>query len=245
MISYSQAGSDLTLTEAVNTAGRQRMLTQRIVKAYCQIGVGVTPDESQSQLTGAIDLFEQQLTTLEKQFASYIPISRGLGEVRSTWDEFRTVVTRPVSKPHAQQIADTSDALLESSHKVVELLQEVSGGEYARLVNISGRQRMLSQRAAKLYLLIAWGLDNTELLNDLKQTSDEFATTLEQLQSSTANTNTISQQLREVSDLWVSFASALNIEGSATFPLIVADASEKILQHFEEITFLYQTLSDQ
>jgi len=245
MTSDSLAGSDLTLTEAVNIAGRQRMLTQRMVKAYCQIGVGVTPDASQSQLNGAVDLFEQQLTTLEKQFASHTQVSQELGIIRNTWDAFRTVVTRPVNKPHAQQIADTSDRLLASSNKVVGLLQDASGTEYARLVNISGRQRMLSQRAAKLYLLSVWGLDNPELRNDLMQTSDEFATALEQLQSSTANTRTIAQQLREVNDLWVSFASALNIEGSATFPLIVADASEKILQHFEEITFLYQTLSDQ
>ncbi len=243
--SHSFAGDDLTLTEAVNIAGRQRMLTQRMVKAYCQIGVGVTLEKSQSQLTGAVDLFEQQLSALENQFASNSDVALELMEVRNTWDAFRTSLTGSVKHSHAQQLADTSDKLLASSHRVVELLQDASGTEYARLVNISGRQRMLSQRAAKLYLLSAWGLDNPELQNALNQTSDEFAAALKELQSSNANTPTISRQLRDVNDQWVSFASTLNIEGSATFPLIVADASEKILQHFEEITFLYQTLSDQ
>ena len=35
---------------AIDMAGRQRMLTQRIVKAYCQVGMRVTPEVSRAQL---------------------------------------------------------------------------------------------------------------------------------------------------------------------------------------------------
>ncbi len=244
MTSHALAETGLTDAEAVNIAGRQRMLTQRVIKAYCQIGLGVIPDQSRTQLTGAAELFEQQTSALEN-FTTDTSILRELSVVQEKWMPFRAAVTGSVDKSRAQQLAQDSDELLEMAHGVVEMLEESSSTEYARLVNVAGRQRMLSQRAAKLYLLKAWGVDNPNLQNDLKQTRDEFAAALKQLQSSAANTRSISQRLQQVSDLWVSFSSALNIEGSTTFPLIVADASEEILQHFEEITFLYEKLSDQ
>ena len=49
----SQAGID-NMASAINKAGRQRMLTQRIVKAYCQIGLDVRAEEARVQLDKAM-----------------------------------------------------------------------------------------------------------------------------------------------------------------------------------------------
>ena len=43
----------LPLQTAINKAGRQRMLTQRIVKAYCLVGLGVSTEQSKAQLAQA------------------------------------------------------------------------------------------------------------------------------------------------------------------------------------------------
>ena len=48
------SAQEASLAEAVNQAGYQRMLSQRIVKAYCQIGIGVMPDVSRVQLADAL-----------------------------------------------------------------------------------------------------------------------------------------------------------------------------------------------
>ena len=55
-----------TMGEAINQAGRQRMLTQRIVKAYCQIGQDIRYDVATQQLSGSAKLFEKQLDQLTK-----------------------------------------------------------------------------------------------------------------------------------------------------------------------------------
>ena len=58
----------MTLNSAINKSGRQRMLSQRMTKAYCQMGLRVRGDEAQVQLNDAVKLFERQLAEL-KAFA--------------------------------------------------------------------------------------------------------------------------------------------------------------------------------
>lgn len=53
------------LARAINQAGRQRMLSQRIVKLYCQLVMNVAPGTSRSELAESIALFERQLGDLE------------------------------------------------------------------------------------------------------------------------------------------------------------------------------------
>ena len=59
----------LTLVAAINTAGLQRMLTQRIGKAYSQIGIGANPESSHQELQESVASFDENLAALE-EFAS-------------------------------------------------------------------------------------------------------------------------------------------------------------------------------
>ena len=53
-----------TLSEALNQSGRQRMLTQRMVKAYGLLLLDIEYDDHEHQLQDAIALFEEQLGNL-------------------------------------------------------------------------------------------------------------------------------------------------------------------------------------
>ena len=55
--------SSLTLTEALNQAGRQRMLSQRIAKAYALVGQNVMLS-AKTQLFNSVKLFDKQLAAL-------------------------------------------------------------------------------------------------------------------------------------------------------------------------------------
>ena len=59
------AASALPMGDAIDKAGRQRMLTQRIVKSYCQMGQDVRYRVADKHLKGAIVLFEEQLAQLK------------------------------------------------------------------------------------------------------------------------------------------------------------------------------------
>ena len=52
------------LNSAINKAGRQRMLSQRMAKAYFQIGQQIEVDRSKKVLDSSMAVFDRQLVEL-------------------------------------------------------------------------------------------------------------------------------------------------------------------------------------
>ena len=227
---------------AVNVAGRQRMLSQRIVKAYCQIGLGVLPKASRAQLREAVALFESQLIVLESAAADAATRDalRALGRA---WRPFRALALGPVDREHAQRLHARDADVLAAAQKVTQLFESAAPNSVGPLVNLSGRQRMLSQRLAKIYMLQAWGVDNPGLRPDAEAARAEFSAALETLRTAPQNTEEIRRELAAVELQWKWFDNALALEGTHAYKLVVADASESIVNSMDRITQLYEQLA--
>ena len=85
-----------TLGEAINKAGRQRMLSQRMLKDYALIGLDVNAVKAQKQLDAAIQLFDSQLAELEK-YAPNKKIRKALGDRVSDVRVSHRLVESPAS----------------------------------------------------------------------------------------------------------------------------------------------------
>lgn len=227
---------------AIDTAGRQRMLSQRIVKAYCQLGLGVTPEVSRAQLTAATRRFDAQLDTLALGGFGREARTR-IALLAARWKPMRQTALGRVDRAGALRLAAQSEAVLEAAQALVMTLQAAAGTAEARLVNVSGRQRMLSQRLAKLYLLRAWAVDVPGLGADLEAAAAEFSDALAVLRAAPENTAEIGRELEAVALQWDWFSSALALQGAASHVHIVADASEAILNSMELITARYAALA--
>jgi Type IV pili methyl-accepting chemotaxis transducer N-term len=225
----------------IDVAGRQRMLTQRIVKTYCQLGLGVLPEASAQQRDEALRQFDLQLALLKTQ-APDARSRRALERVQSLWGPFRRAADAPASADGARALAALSEPLLDATHQVVLALQDSAGGARAMLVNLAGRQRMLSQRLAKLYMLRVWGLQPSDQAQQTQAAAQEFAATLATLRSAAENTTTLTIELEEVEKQWAWFTLALQQDAETTYALVVADASESILQSMDLVTALYAGL---
>ena len=116
------AAEELTMMAAVNMAGRQRMLTQRMVKAYCQINLDVRRDEAREQLAQAVAQFDSQLTEL-KRFAPTLKVSESLAVADGLWLPFRKIITSPYSRENAEQVMVLNENLLQASQLVVTQLE--------------------------------------------------------------------------------------------------------------------------
>lgn len=233
-----------TLSTAINKAGRQRMLTQSMVKDYCLIGQDVSKELAIGRLNQSIALFDLQLNEL-KAFAPTDEVHDALIRVENMWHIFKPIVLAPASRDKVPALMAADDDLLSATHKVVLLLQDISGTTQDRLVNISGRQRMLSQRLAKLYMLRAWGFDNSQVRSDMEQTRNEFKGALAELESARENSSEVNASLAEARKEWNLFEHGLNRNDNELIPLIVAMSSDKLLVTMNEITGMYELLSIQ
>ena len=234
-----------TLSSAINKAGRQRMLTQRIVKAYCLVGMGVQTGTHKKQLNGAINLFETQLAEL-KVFAPTAEISDGLAQVEELWTPFKEIAMSPPSKDGADRLLEINDGVLAAAHKVVLKLAEHSATEVGNLVNIAGRQRMLSQRLAKFYMARAWGIERPEIQPEMKKAADEFESALiGELVNSEQNTPSLQSELSKAVKQWNLYKRGLQLEQDSGdyIPVIMAATSENLLKIMNKITGMYEQLS--
>ncbi len=235
------AASDMSMGEAINKAGRQRMLTQRIVKSYCQIGQEIRFDTSTEQLNAAIKLFEKQLLQL-KAFASDDATKKGLKQMQNLWAPVKKLALGKVDRKNAVTLRGRAEQLLIAAHKVVLLLEKQSGTSKGHLVNISGRQRMLSQRMGNLYLLTSWGIKNELYAKDFDIASQEFTTALAELREAQENTKEIATGLKKVSGYWDMFKLSNKLKEGKYVPDLAARMLDKILKNMNDITGMYAML---
>ncbi len=234
----ARAGEPLDFGAAINQAGAQRMLSQRIVKAYVQIGLEADAAASRTLLEQSVQRFESQLAYL-RRLAPSVQAAAQAAELESAWRPFRKLALEPVSRGNARKLHLLGEQVLERAETLVQRLQEQSGTWESRLVNISGRQRMLSQRLAKLHLLRLYGIDAPRLREQAMSAQNELQGALAVMLEAPENTAEITRELRAVSLQWEWFRSSLGLEAAPSYPLLVADASEKILEQMERITALY------
>jgi len=235
----------LSLSQAINKAGRQRMLTERIVKYYCLAGLDIDARNARAELYEAIELFETQFAEL-KVFSSDEAVNAALAEVETLWPRFDAVASGAIDREGARRLMPLNEEVLEAADRVVLALEALSQRPYARLVNISGRQRMLSQRMVKFYLFQAWGLGSASVLNQIDRSRNEFQGALMELRTSPENTAIIDRELDAASEQWQWLKSALGLyQTDAYFPSIVDDAAEKTLTIMERVTHHYARLFEQ
>lgn len=231
----------VTPAQLVNVAGRQRMLTQRIVKTYIQVGLGVTPELSRQQLAEAVRQFDHQLNQLRRG-ATDAQIRQSITNMEKLWLRFKTVATGPVNRDGAAALLGMDSELLGAAHELTQALQRRGNVSTARLVEISGRQRMLSQRLAKYYLARAWGVASMTDARALGSAHVEFDGALATLRSAPETTAEIRKELEAVALQWEWLKSALALEGAISYGIIVVGASDAILNCVELVTTLYEKL---
>ncbi|MBC3832817.1 type IV pili methyl-accepting chemotaxis transducer N-terminal domain-containing protein [Undibacterium amnicola] len=235
------------LNDAINKSGRQRMLTQRLAKAYLQIGMGVDLDQSRKILDSSASLFDRQLIEL-KNFKTTAEIKDGVLRTEKTWLTYKDLLLGKAANPgDAKQVLLLSDSLLAMADQVTQQLEKHANSVAGKLVNMAGRQRMLSQRMAKMYQAIQWEVADASMLGSLELARKEFNGNMRILESHADTTKQIQTELKFARQQWAYFDHAIqqspDVRTRQQYANTVATTSERILQQMDIVTGLYQVLS--
>lgn len=224
---------------AINLAGQQRMLSQRIVKSWCQIGLNVLPAVSKAQLDDAVRTFESNLQALD--IATGSPEARNaLAGLRAAWSPLRSAAAGVIRQSDAAQLDARAEDVLMAAERLILVMQDQASAPVSRWVNLAGRQRMLSQRLVKVYMLQQWQVNNSALRDEIERVQHEFAGALVQMEQRGDNSPVLRTELDNLALQWDWLQTVLATEGAESFRLIMAEGGEAVLQLADRITRLYE-----
>jgi len=225
----------------LDTAGKQRMLSQRIAKDYLYIGNKVAVSKANKQLKVSLGEF----SAANKKLMTVIndpEIQNLLTFVQMSFDEFNDLIKQPFNRDNAQLALDLSESILEGSQYVVDSLTAKMGKKTADIVNKAGKQRMLAQRIAKYYIAYQSGIKDKNTVDQMKEAVKTFSNNHRALMHNPNNTPTINQKLAQIDKLWkIVYKFYLKIEKGG-LPFIVFTTTDDITSKMNTITKLYVSL---
>jgi hypothetical protein len=229
------------INDAINKAGQLRMLSQRLSKAYMALGLGIARDSAQQIVNESMARFDRNLFEVAA-FAPKPHIKATYSDLIGVWAEYKSVLLgQAPQRETVPRLVEIDSRILQLSNRGVSDLEDVSGRAIGHLVNVAGRQRMLSQRAAKLYLAQAWKAQLPHLSDELQGTQAEFSAGLAALESAPQATPAIKQEIDLARKQWIFFELGLAYQGTATPKSIenVFSSSENMLRIMEGVVDLY------
>ena len=229
----------LSLESAINRSGQQRMLSQRVTKAYAQLLLNVTPDRSQITLQQSVKRFDENLNLLG-EFVPNQPIMETLAQLKTEWNPVAVLVSQAPTEARLKELVALTDKVLETAQKLVSLYEAQSRKVSANVINESGRQRMLSQRIAKLYMLTQTSFSNPKISNDLMVLRREFELAHQRLKTNALNDEKIKLDLASIDGQWGVFQLAIDSKPDPVMRRNVAVTSENILDIMQSVTAQYE-----
>jgi archaellum component FlaC len=222
---------------AVDVAGKQRMYTQRMLKDYAMIGMNNSFGKPDEDLKTIMDKFENHLNALY-DYTKSEEIKKSAKKVEELWFPIKEVLNNNPKKDEASLLQESLDALLTATNETTILFAKETGKISGEIVNISGRQRMLSQRMAGLYMLKVWGIDDKKFKDKMESSMKLFKESLDELEKSELNTEEINSLLSEVKKSFM-FFEVMNKSSSVFIPTLIYKKSNDILKNMNSVTHCY------
>lgn len=232
VIDMSRAG------EVVNRAGQLRMLSQRIVKCYAQACIGLDLDQALQIMADCVVRVESNLGILRKTISA-----KGYGDlvdrVASSWQDVIVICGETPDTERLDMLDARADQMLKDAETLTEFLESSGLVTSLHVLNVAGRQRMLSQRITKLCFLLAANARSEHLLQ-LQELKIAFQSAMDFLEKVPLSTPAIRTNLEAALIEWQRLDMALDVLVDTAALVRISDASERLLDVIEQLTDQYE-----
>ncbi len=234
-------GAKIKRAQAINLAGKERMLSQKIAKDVLLVQYGYK--DQAPILRKDKELFAKILHGLRKGDKKLgleetkLPwINRELHKAKKMWQEYKKLaVPKKLSKEKLAALVQKSNLLLAQMDKITKMYEksinrekraralsqlvssfEKQEQEAKHIINLAGKQRMLTQRMSKLALMDALNIDKQKTQKLLKNSYQLYDKTLrgflvgdKELQLPPAKNEVIKKEIAKVQEVWKPFKKSV------------------------------------
>ena len=230
--------------DGVNRAGQLRMLSQRLIKLYLLQLAGVQVKLQQERLKDSVQRIDGNLALLGKSL-SKPTFGDLLGQVVVTWKRLKPALQGEPQAARVAQIDELADALLQDAERLTASLENAGSVAPLQVLNLAGRQRMLSQRFAKYALLGVLGTPGDTSATQRSETGmaasrAAFEQALGYLNIIPLTTPDIRSALDTAAVGWQHMLAGASDARRPAGQEKLASASESLLDVFEQLSAQYE-----
>ena len=253
------------INHAVNLAGEQRLLTQKLGKQVAMVALGINKDESVKQLKETIKTFDKTINgllygdkDLKLEPIKSVKVKKQLEKVFELWFGLYVTVNTIAEKGEATKEDVTTfnqqnSAIFKEMNKAVKFMESKASSEVnpalVKAINYASKKQMLTHKIIKEYLMAASGNNAPEFKKNLSKSLEEFDDILNALKNgddskgiSKAPTEEINTQLNEIENIWTSFKAAALNNPSETNNMKIVDDGKILSSKLEKLREMFVKL---